>query len=109
MRTRATDLHGWWFILLPAFALSACDDGTATTSAGGASASTTASTSGSSSASTGTSSGTGGSPAMPVDHGTFGSGKRLRARYLDAGGGAISFTTFFDTTLGVECEFRFYK
>jgi hypothetical protein len=41
--------------------------------------------------------------APPPD--TWTSGKRLRARLLDAGGGARSFLGFFDAELGVNCDF----
>ncbi len=40
-----------------------------------------------------------------VDHGTFGSGTRLRAVYLDAGGGALAFQHFHDVDLDIDCTF----
>src|SRR5689334_6922337 len=42
-----------------------------------------------------------GSPVSPLFH----SGSRLRARYLDAGDGAVDFVGFRDQELGVDCDF----
>jgi hypothetical protein len=44
-------------------------------------------------------------PSQAPPHGTYTSGKRLRARFWDGGGGATSFIDWYDTALQIPCAF----
>lgn len=71
-------------VALFAVAMAGCGDDAGSGGAGGAGA------------------GTGGAGAAPSPL-PFGSGSRLRAEVLDGGGGALQFSGFVDTELGVRC------
>ncbi|HTJ84070.1 MAG TPA: hypothetical protein VL400_20260 [Polyangiaceae bacterium] len=84
-----------------------CGDDTTTTGSGGATSSGdggASSTSDATTTSSGGASGSGGG-SVTTDHEVFGSGSRLRARVLDAGGGALDFVAFHDVDLDTDCRF----
>jgi hypothetical protein len=44
-------------------------------------------------------------PSQATTSGTFSSGSRLRAHFWDGGGGATAFIDWYDTSLGIPCQF----
>lgn len=98
-------------LLAVAAAGTGCDDGGATAASGGdGGTGATPSTGGSGaqggsggSGAQGGTGGQGGSGGGPTGPATYGNGSRLRARVLDAGGGAAQFVSWFDTQIQQQC------